>query len=89
VYRIKVNCLMGKFIVFDDQEGGDERIESEVIDEEVDNSALSLLSCGMRWLEHENRLCEEKDGARIKKRVGREEREGRVEEDAGPYESYQ
>lgn len=89
MHAFEVDISMIKFEIFDYHDGGGKRIESDIIDGEVNNGALSLLSCSMCRLEDEDRLCEEKDDARVEKRVRREERERGVEEHARPDESYQ
>jgi len=75
-----------KLVVFDDYEGGDQRIEGKLVERKMNDGSRPLLGCGVGRLEDENSFGDEEDGRGVEKGVRGEEGE-RMEKDAGPDES--
>ncbi len=80
-----MNGTVVKFVVFNDYETRDERIQGELVECEVCDGAASLLTGRMCWLKDKDRFSEEEDGRGIEERMCGEEHE-RLKEDAGPNE---
>lgn len=61
----EVCAAVGDFVVFDDDEGGEEGEDGGHVEGGVDVGALSLLLGGMGWLKEENGLGGEEDACGV------------------------
>ena len=71
----KMRSLMREFIVLDNDKRRNQRIDSEEVEGEMCQCALTLLGLCMRWLEDEDCLGGEENGGGVEERGEGEEAE--------------
>ncbi len=74
---------VGDFVVFDDDEGGEESEGGSGVEDGVDVGAEVFLRGGVGGLQEEDGLGGEEEGGDVEEGVGGEEEDG-VDEDGGP-----